>query len=272
MITALVSAVVSVSSMCGVPSDGEADQAPLPGVRPADSSGLIWVGDVETGDLSQFSDTPWNTAGGALPPSVESGLRYVREGNHAIRFEIPADVDPSSGICCGARSELEPTMGYIRAGDDLWFSFSTLLGEGFPVESTWQIITQWKQNDAGSPPLELAVGSGRFALSGGYGHPTSPQPFSLPLGPALAGVWVDWVFHIRFDTDPARGGVDVWRDGQALLSAFRPSAGTVYPVAVDNTIYLKTGYYRDFDIREPGTLYVDGWRVGISREAVAPSG
>ena len=258
--------------MCGIPAAEEGDSAPLPGVEPADSSGVVWVGDVETGDLSQFRDTPWNTAGGALPPSVESDPGLVRDGRHSLRFEIPAEVDPSIGICCGARSELEPAMGYIRPGDDLWFAFSTLLGEGFPVESSWQIVTQWKQNDAGSPPVELAVGGGRYALSGGYGHPTASQPFSLPLGPAVPGVWVDWVFHLEFDTVPGRGSVDVWRDGQAVLSTFRPSTGTVYPVAADNTVYVKTGYYRDFDIHEPGTLFVDSWRIGTSREAVTRVG
>jgi hypothetical protein len=270
---ALVLVILPAVVTCGVSSGpAEDDPASLPGARPTDSTGLIWTGDVETGDLSQFKDAPWNTAGGAFSPVVESDLAYVRDGRYSLRFTIPAEVDPSNGICCGARSELEPAMGDIRSGDDLWFAFSTLLGEGFPVDSTWQIITQWKQNDAGSPPLELSVGEGNYSLSGGYGHPRTSQPFSQPLGPAVPGEWVDWLVHVEFDTDPASGSVEVWQDGQQVLSDYHPAAGTMYPVAADNTIYMKTGYYRDLDIRQRGTLFVDSWRIGVSREAVTRSG
>lgn len=232
---------------------------------------LQWNGDVETGDLSQFKDTPWNVAGGALPPTVVSDPAVVREGKYAVAMTI-LDADEGEGICCGSRSEIEPDIGRIQPGDELYFGFSTLLGEGFPTEDDWQTITQWKNEGDGSPPLELGVGGGKYRLSGGFGHPDGPDPFREPLGPAATGQWVDWVFHIKFSPDPDIGYVEVWQSDKLALPRFQPASGTMYPNPDGEAMsYLKTGYYRDGDISVPGTIYFDNWRVGTSREIVAYS-
>ncbi|HZA16163.1 MAG TPA: polysaccharide lyase [Pseudonocardiaceae bacterium] len=230
---------------------------------------LWWNGDVETGDLSQFKDTPWNVAGGALPPSVVSDPALVRQGKYAVAMTIPG-TRKRKGICCGSRSEIEPNIEKIQAGDELYFGFSTLLGEGFPIKSDWQTITQWKNEGEGSPPLELGVGAGKYQLSGGFGHPDGPEHFRKPIGRAVTGQWVDWVFHVKFSPDPDIGYVEIWQGNELVLPRFHPASGTMYPNPDgEATSYLKTGYYRDGYISTPGTIYFDNWRVGSSRNIVA---
>jgi hypothetical protein len=232
--------------------------------------GLLWTGDAETGDLSQFQDTPWNTSGAGLPPDVVS--EPVRNGHHVIRTRIVGKGSPE-GICCGSRSELVPKLDEIHPGDDLWFGFSALLEVGFPVGSAWQTIGQWHQDTAGSPPLEISVQDGHYRLSGGYGHPDKPMPFDKPLAPAVPGTWVDWLIHIKFSPDPAVGYAEIWQDGQLVLPRFHPDSGTMYPTTSGQpAVYLKTGYYRDADISTPGTVYYDDWKVGTTRVAVARQG
>jgi hypothetical protein len=176
------------------------------------------------------------------------------------------------GICCDSRSEIEPKIDEIQPGDEFYFGFSTLLGDGFPTEANWQTITQWKHEGEGSPPLELGVGDGNYRLSGGFGHPDGPEPFQVPIGPAVTGEWVDWVFHIKFSPDPDIGYIEIWRGDKLVLWRFYPSSGTMYPNPDGEAVsYLKTGYYRDGDISTPGTIYFDNWRVGTSRNAVAYS-
>ena len=227
---------------------------------------LIWSGDVETGDLSQFKDTPENTAGGGSSPEVVSNPAFVPDGRHALQMTISRAAGQGEGICCGSRSEVEPKIDDLRPGDDLYFGFSALLAKGFPTQAGWQVITQWKNDFDGSPPLELSLERGQYFLSGGYGHPDGPHHFSKPLGPAETGHRVDWVFHIKFSPDPEVGFVEVWRSGELVLPRFHPEGGTLYP---GSSSYLKTGYYRHKDISAPGTIYFDNWKVGTSREVVS---
>lgn len=230
-----------------------------------------WTGDAETGDLSQFKDTPWNVAGGALPPRIVSDPAVVRSGKYAVTMTIP-DKSNGTGICCGTRSELEPNIRYIHPGDDLYFGFSTMLGKGFPTYANWQTITQWKNAGRGSPPVELDVGDGAYKVSGGFAHPYGAEPFRKTIGPALTEQWVDWVFHIKFSPDPQIGYVEIWQDGKLVLPRFHPASGTMYPrPSGDPYSYLKTGYYRDLHIAAPGTIYFDNWKVGTSRNAIGYS-
>ena len=232
--------------------------------------GLRWVGDFETGDLSQYGDTPWNIHGGALPPEIVT--QPVREGRYAVALTIPGTSN-GEGITDDSRSELQPRLDDIEEGDELWFAFSVRLGEDYPVDAAWQTITQWKNDGEGSPPVELSAQDGSWVVAGGAGHPDDVEPFAERVAPAVAGEWVDWVFRIRFSADPEVGEIEVWKDGELVLPTFRPQSGTMYPPGehaehVEPSSYLKTGYYRAGSISEPATVYYDAWRVGTSAEAV----
>lgn len=247
-------------------------------VRPSLPVGpeVMWVGDLETGDLSQFKKTPWNITRGGQAPEVVDDPDFVREGNYALKVGIPtAETDENSdGACCDPRAELEPDIADIRSGDDLWFGFSVKPAPDFPADQDWQVITQWKQEADGSPAISMTVDDGKYLLEGGEGHPGDVEPFKRELGPASPGEWTDWVVHIKFSPEAANGFVEVWRNGEQVLSRFSPPSGTMYPGegGEDAESYLKTGYYRDGDISRPGVLYFDGWRVGTARDAVDLAG
>lgn len=273
--TNIASGILLVMSWAGAcaPSVASTESAPGHLERPAGAavpsgdvapSGDVWSGDAETGDLSQFRDTPWNTAF-ASAPTITSDPQFVRDGEFAIRSAIPADAPDGSAICCGARSELEPQIGTISDGEELFFGVSTLLSPDFPVDEAWQVITQWKQID-GSPPLSLNVENGEYQIQGGASHPDGSQHFIEPVGDAVPGTWVDWVLHVKFSADPSIGYVAVWQGDQLVLPEFHPPGGTMYPA--DQDIYLKTGYYRDESIQESGSVYYDNWRISRSLEAV----
>jgi hypothetical protein len=262
-------AVAALVAGCGAGDEPETE-APLP---PTGVPDLLWSGDFETGDLSQYEDTPWNTHGGARPPEVVSDPALVRDGRYALAVTIPG-VSDGEGITEDSRNEVEPQIHDISEGDELWFGFSTRLGEDFPVDEGWQIVTQWKNAGEGSPPVELGIEDGSWHVSGGAGHPDDADPFSETLAPAERGVWSDWVFRIKFSTDPAVGEIEVWRNGELVLPTYRPESGTMYPpgegedVPDEPSSYVKTGYYRAADIAAPGTIYFDDWRIGTSAAAV----
>jgi hypothetical protein len=230
-------------------------------------AGLIWTGDAETGDLSQFRDAPWNNVGGTPPQVVTSP---VRDGKYAIELGIPGATTPADGICCGSRDELLPKVPDLEEGDDLYFGFSTYLAPGFPVADVWQLITQFKQNFDGPPPLGLYVEQGQYRIEGGDGLPSGPKPFIIPLSAATTGRWEDWVLHVKFSTKPAIGYVEVWQNGVLVLPRYAPASGTLYPgTGSEAGSYVKTGPYRDPTITTPETMYLDNWRIGTTHASVA---
>ncbi len=237
------------------------------GALPQPDPGLLWVGDVETGDLTQFQNAPWNDVGGS-PPRVVTDP--VRDGRYAVALSVNGTTTPSDGICCGTRNELLPKFRDLAEGDDLYFGLSTYLAPGFPTSGGWQVITQFKQNFDGPPPLSLNVEDGQYRLEGGDGDPAGSRPFVRVLGPVTTGVWADWVLHVRFSSTPGIGFVEVWRDGKVVLPRFAPDTGTLYPGTGDRAgSYVKTGPYRDPTIGMPATLYLDEWRIGTTWQAVS---
>ena len=79
---------------------GVACAAPQPqsGVAPVGSTsgagGVLWSGDLETDDLSQFQHAPWNLVGG-LPPAIVTDP--VRDGRFALALGIPRTYDARCG-------------------------------------------------------------------------------------------------------------------------------------------------------------------------------
>lgn len=267
---AVVGLTIALSvALAGCTSSKEAEPPDESPPQVGNVPGLIWLGDMETGDLSQFHDTPFNTAGGAQAPALESDPAHVRDGRYSIRMTIPGKSD-GEGICCGTRSEVEPLLRNLHEGDDLYFGFSTMLAAGFPVQENWQVITQWKGSADGSPPVQFTVENGQYQLSGGADDPHEAEPFVKPLAPAVTGEWSDWIVHIKFSTDPAVGYAEVWKDGELVLPRYSPPTATLYPTTDGSQVasYLKVGYYREPDIDAPGTVYFDDWRVGTTRDAV----
>ena len=186
-----------------------------------------------------------------------------------MKLSLKGATTPADGICCGTRDEIVPKFPDLHEGDDLWFGFSTYLADGWPLYPDWQAITQFKQNFDGAPPLALFVEDAQYKVEGGFGYPSGPRPFSLPIAPVKTGVWVDWVWHVKFSADPGVGFVEVWKDGALVLPRYAPRSGTLYPAAgAQAGNYVKTGPYRDPAVTTPATMYLDDWRIGTSRAAV----
>lgn len=203
-----------------------------------------WEGDFETGDLSQFFH--WPDWGGSLegaekPTVVDDPLG---SGSKVGKFTI----EPG-----GKRTELYIEEGKFSNGDKMAFAFSVLLEDGFPTDEGWQLITQWKNDGTGSPPMELSIEGGNYTLSGGH---MIGKNFREEIGPAKTGVWTDFVFEIEFEG--GGGSVDAWLNGEQALSGFTPPGGTLYS---GKSSYLKTGYYRNTAIGATGTVYFDNWQI-----------
>jgi len=197
----------------------------------------LWLGD----GPEAFRATPWNTVGTA-PPRMEAD---------ALRFSVSGPYQ---------RTELEPALPEMKEGDEYYFAFSVRLDENFPANgSSRQVITQWKNDNPGSAPIDLRVRNGELVLHGGHGHPSGPATFTKTLGPAPVGRWSDVVVRVRFSANPDEGSVSAWQDGEQEVGCYHPPGGTLYP---GQSSYLKTGLAREPTITRPAEVAFRDWTVG----------
>lgn len=185
------------------------------------AAGLVWQSDFTGSGFANFKSTPWNDVGASAPVLVTSTVNAPAK---AARFTVPGG---------GTRSEIEPNVVNFTEGSDYYFGDSYTLPTTFPVNATsWQVITQWKNANDGSPPVELKIGGGNVILDGGYGYPTGApgsKYWSQTLAPAATARQQTVVLHIHFSSDPSLGSIDAWVDGTPVLTAYHPVGGTLYP-------------------------------------------
>ncbi|MCD2193857.1 heparin lyase I family protein [Actinomycetospora endophytica] len=213
--------------------------APAPSLL-GDGGKTLWSADFASAGMKNFKSTPWNNQG-ASTPSVAGGLLNVL---------MPGG---------GKRSEVEPDFKALQEGDQYYFGFSVKLAPDFPVNtSDWQVITQFKNDGDGSPPLELKVQNGKFLIDGDSGG------FSKVVGDAKPGQWTHLVLKVKFSS--SNGTVSAWQDGQQKIADFAPPSGTMYS---GKDSYVKTGIYRDTSIGQAGKLAFGSWAIGTSLGSVS---
>jgi hypothetical protein len=193
----------------------------------AQAAALVWQSDFTNREFNNFKSTPWNNVGASAPVIVTSSVNAPAK---AAEFTVPGG---------GTRSEIEPNVVNFTEGSDYYFGDSFTLPTTFPVnETSWQVITQWKNSDDGSPPVELKIGHGNVILDGGYGNPTGPagsKYWTQTLAPAATATQTQVVLHIHFSSNPSVGSIDAWVNGAQVLAGYHPIGGTLYPSVTKKT-------------------------------------
>jgi MYXO-CTERM domain-containing protein len=215
----------------------------------AASATVIWRGDFETGDISQWTSVEGLTSRLTVVQSP------VRQGKNALRVELhQGDVSNS-----GTRNELglETAQYQEVEGNDRWYAWSTLFPSDYPSNNTWQVFTQWHHSGCcGSPPLEFDVIGEHIQMA----HNGDTVLWTAPL---QRGVWHDFMVHVYWSS--GSGYVELWYDGQPALA--KTPVQTLYP---GNYNYLKQGLYRDAAVTDVAVLYHDGFVIGTSQADVDP--
>ena len=190
----------------------------------AQAAGVVWQSDFTGSGFNNFKSTPWNNVGASAPTIVPSSVNAPPA--KAAEFTVPGG---------GTRSEIEPNVPDFTEGADYYFGDTFTLPANFPVnEPSWQVISQWKNADTGSPPVELKIGHGNVILDGGYGYPSGPagsKYWTQTLAPAITVQPMKVVLHIHFSANPSLGSIEAWVNGAKVLAPYHPVSGTLYPTA-----------------------------------------
>jgi len=236
---------------------------PPPPPPPPPSGSILWRGDFETGDFSQWGSPQQKVVGRAS--IVQSP---VRQGRYAARCEVRSGDNNVAGSGSGERCEwMSGQATQADEGVEEWWAWSTYFDPSFsPSSSGWNYWTQFHNSGASGQAnigffTQQAGNLGLRVCSGA--DPANPTMRYHSLGTRQNGRWYDIVFHIKWSRSDSVGYVEVWVNGQQLVP--RSMGANLYP---NQRAYLKQGYYRAAT-NNTAIIYHDGMRRGTSYEAVA---
>jgi len=243
---------------------------------PGDSS-ILFVGDYETGDTSQYAANELGVS--VARPKVITSLTRGRDSVYACAYGLSNDQNR-----CESVPAYSDRCFVATEGSDLYYGWSVYFDENLP-KAPWQICGQWHQSflggsgpfDAASPPMAFYVASTtasqgtRWCLANNGSNPWE-RGWSLDLGPVPRGEWTDIVVRAKFSIIPSKCYVEVWINGVSNGSVV-PPVPTLYPTdeVVERVSYFKVGYYRDPTTLVPGRVIYDNVKIGADYSSVQPS-
>jgi hypothetical protein len=214
---------------------------------------VVWRGNFETGDIKQ-----WSHAQMVDPNRLLVVTSPVTQGRYAMKTTVFQGDDPIDSS--GNRNELVQ-MTNEPSGSEYFYKWSTMFDAGFPSERHWQLFTQWHHSgNNGSPPVEFYVYGEEMRLN--IGGSNGQIVWTAPL---VRSQWRDFLFHVKWSSDPKVGFVELYLDGKLVMP--KRYIATQYPGQVN---YLKVGLYRDEVIEPVGILYHDKWTMSRSIDGLLP--
>ncbi len=215
------------------------------------------------GQLAPFWQSGSAGSGRYAPRAIVISRDYARSGESSARVTVhEGDIEQDGGD--GHRTErAELDSGkFALLGSSVWYGFSFLVPEDFPVVDNRLVIAQWKQDGAESPLVAERFRAGQHYLTIDAG---GGEPSRYPLPAIVPGAWTDMVVHIVYAAG-SEGLVEIWANGEPPVSH---TGSTAVPGGADR-FYNKIGLYRD-RWPEPMTLYFDNYAMGRDRASVDPA-
>lgn len=215
----------------------------------------VWIGDFETSDTSQW-DGELNGEG-----HISIVGSPIIQGAHAAQIQLTNDAVWPNGL---KRVELHhgPAAGRTAEGQELYFAWSFYLPETLPTDPAQQ-IGYWESNQSYQQIMA-------FNVAGEHVQFITQKPnYTVHWesdGMATAGEWHRIAMHVLWSKDPSLGKVDVWFDGQQVVS----QAGA-QTLADDNDHFTQVGLLRGpADFTDMPIIVLDDAVEGDSLEDVHP--
>jgi hypothetical protein len=224
------------------------------------SAEVVWQGDFENGDLSDWNYLVNPVIDGKSYTNVVQDIVY--EGGNAVRIELHDDAKWSNGL---RRVELQhaPVDARTAEGAETYFAWSIYLPETISNNPTqqigyWESKTSYRQMMA-------------FTLAGDTLSFTTRQPSNVVqwtgTGVVAPAEWHRIAMRVKWSKDEAIGSVSVWFDGEQVVD--NASAKTLND---DNAHFTQIGLLRgDADFTDVPVIYIDDAVEGDSLDDVRPN-
>jgi len=255
------------------------------GAAQAAPGSIATVHGYETGDFSQWAEVQASCRGGAYDVSMvgdgcASIVRSpVREGSYAAKYVVRPARRADSPDVERAEVYMSDEQSGGHEGQEWFYAWSTMFPAagnpaGFwPTYADFNVFTSWHNADGpcgGNVVLGIdATGAEPriyFMLvardRNDCGRVVERKKFYLD-GALELDHWYDFVVRVRWSSDPARGFVEVFADGERWVP--RTEGATMFN---NHGAYWKQGFYRAQWRGGINTVLHDGARRGTSLAAV----
>jgi Polysaccharide lyase len=199
---------------------------------------------------------------------IEHTAEPTRNGEQSIRFMA----------ALGTRCEIIPKFGnpllwrllHEPFNEERWYSFSLFLPKESEFAPGNEVVAQWHsardkfigEKSGRGPPLALRIQDGNWRVTYGWDSDFLSKPGHKAIYPLWenkvdTGVWVDWVFRVRWSYEDD-GYIDIWKNGTQVVKHRGPNAYNDL-----RGVYLKLGSYHPTVNR---VIYFDNIRLGDEDE------
>jgi len=199
------------------------------------SAEVLWRGDFETGDTSQWK--------GAPKDGVQVVTDPVRAGKYALR------IDGTNAAKKGAHDRLEfqhqPKPPGTAEGTERYFGWSVYLPKR--LTDATHSLGYFETRDSWSQLMAFEV-KGEDILF------TTRQPYTRHWsgkGAMSPGKWHDFALHVLWSRDPKKGFVEVWFDGKPVVPLARTAT-----LRDENESFFQIGLFRETS-EVPETILLD---------------
>jgi hypothetical protein len=214
----------------------------------AASAEVIWRGDFETGDTSQWK--------GAPKAGVTVVRDPVREGKYAVR------IDGTDAARKGKYDRIEfqhqPAPPGTAEGTERYFGWSVYLPKA--LTDATHSLAYFETRNTWSQLMAFEV-KGEDVLF------TTRVPYASHWsgkGKLTAGRWHDFAVHVLWSRDPAKGFVAVWFDGEKVVPLTRTAT-----LRDENAAFFQIGLFRETsDV--PETIVLDHVIEATTLDEVTP--
>ncbi len=224
------------------------------------AAAVVWTGDFETGDLSQFNFVLNGDVDGMIYAQAVQDM--VLEGSYAARLELHNEAIWPNGL---RRVELQhlPDPARTAEGATTCLGWSFYLPEALP-DDPGHTLGYWESQNSYQQMMAFNVFDGtslRFITQ----QPNYTEHWSAD-GVVTPNEWHRIAMCVLWSQDAGTGTVDVWFDGEQVVTG----AGAK-TLADGNPHFAQVGLLRgDQDIPTVPVIYLDHVLEGDSIEDVDP--
>lgn len=216
------------------------------------SAAVVWSGNLETGDLSQ-----WSFVANGQYIDVQGEL--VAEGSNAAWIELHNDAVWPNGL---KRVELQHLPLPVRTGEGAttYFAWSFYLPQALP-EGSNQAIGYWESNNTWQQVMALNARGQDLVFQ-------TRRPMNVlqweGAGLATPGEWHRVTMRVTWSTNAGLGSVSLWFDGQLVVD----EAGA-QTLADNNPHFVQVGLLREaIEFADAPVIVIDDAVEGDSLEDV----
>jgi MYXO-CTERM domain-containing protein len=217
---------------------------------------VVWTATLEKGDLSEWTSTTNGTK--TLPDgSVRKNIEVVGEKVYSGKLACKVTVHPDDdfGQYHQDRADIKHDSTLTGEGKDSYLSGFYFLPEDAKTRDEILFyetkVTSHNQMDLWIEP-KTGGGTGTTVKFGIESNGANLGSVLVWTGDWKAGAWHQFAIHVHWSIDAAKGLVDLWLDGQQVVTNYKHK--TKYDA---NDLFVQTGLHRVLMQPSTETIYFD---------------